>query len=322
MEEISEEEKPPGNTPFFRAHNLEKRLMMNGLFIKFEGASLTGTQKDRISTLHVLRAKSKGFDTISLATCGNYGASISYYANRHGLKSVIAIPEFYSGERVEEMRSNGSTILEMPYKYEELVDYMRDRSSDDNWYDSSPGSRNAELDILGYENIAYEIASQLGHSPEFISVPVGNGTTLAGIFSGFEKLYHAGEISRLPRFIASSTSNGNPIVASWKKRRRKVVDLDPSQITETSVSEPLVSFRSYDGQKALDSIYRSNGVATYVSDSEMVDYSRIIEKTEKLSVLPASASAMAAADKVMKKLGYRGEVVVILTGRNRSWITQ
>jgi len=322
MEEISEEEKPPGNTPFFRAHNLEKRLMMNGLFIKFEGASLTGTQKDRISTLHVLRAKSMGFDTISLATCGNYGASISYFAGRYGLKSVIAIPEFYSGERVEEMRYNGSTIMEMPYKYEELVDYMRDSSSDNGWYDSSPGSINADLDILGYENIAYEITEQLGHSPEFISVPVGNGTTLAGIFSGFEKLYNRGEINRLPRLIASSTSNGNPIVASWKKRRRKVVDLEPSQITETSVSEPLVSFRSYDGQKALDSIYRSNGVATYVSDWEMVDYSRIIERTENLSVLPASASAMAAADKVMKKLGYRGEVVVVLTGRNKSWITQ
>lgn len=322
MEEISEEEKPPGNTPFFRAHNLEKRFKMNGLFIKFEGASLTGTQKDRISMLHALRAREGGYDTISLATCGNYGASISYFANRYGLKSVIAIPEFYSGERVEEMRSNGSSILEMPYKYEELVDYMRDRSSDENWYDSSPGSKNSELDIMGYENIAYEIASQLGHSPEFLSVPVGNGTTLAGIFSGFEKLYHSGEISRVPRLIASSTSNGNPIVASWKKKRRKVVDLDPAEITETSVSEPLVSFRSYDGQKALDSIYRSNGIATYVSDSEMVNYSRMIERAEKLSVLPASASAMAAADKVMRKLGYRGEVVVVLTGRNRTWITQ
>ncbi|MCL4335743.1 MAG: pyridoxal-phosphate dependent enzyme [Candidatus Thermoplasmatota archaeon] len=317
-----DEDEPPGRTPFFRAKNLERALRLKNLFIKFEGAGITGTQKDRISKLHVLRAKEMGYDTISLATCGNYGASISHFANIYGLKSVVAVPEYYAGERNEEIRANGSQILEVSAKYEDLVEYMRDRSNDENWYDSSPGSKNSQIDLEGYENIAYEIVSQLGRAPSFVSVPLGNGTTLAGIYSGFDKMYSRGTIRKIPRFIGSSTPNGNPIVASWRKRRKTVMELDPSTIRETKASEPLVSYRSYDGQKALNAIYRSNGFATYVTDEEMYRYSTLIEHFEMLSVLPASASSLAAVDKVINRKSDSRDIVVVLTGRSRMWTTQ
>ncbi len=321
MEEMDEEE-PPGKTPFFRAANLERALHLRRLYIKFEGAGLTGTQKDRISKLHVMKAKEKGFDTVSLATCGNYGASLSYFASMYGLKSVVAVPGYYAGERNEEIRANGARILEIDGKYEDLVEHMRDLSSDQSWYDSSPGSKNSELDIEGYENIAYEIVAQLGRAPSYVSVPLGNGTTLAGIYSGFEKLQRKGNIRKIPRFIGSSTPNGNPIVATWQKKRRKLVELEPNEIRETKASEPLVAYRSYDGQKALNALYRSNGLAAYVTDEDMYRYSRIIEQSEMLSVLPASASSLAAVDRLINRGSEPGDVVVVLTGRAKVWTTQ
>lgn len=321
MEEIDEEE-PPGRTPFFRASNLEHALQLNNLYIKFEGAGLTGTQKDRISKLHVLKAKEKGYDTVSLATCGNYGASVSYFAGIYGMKSVVAVPGYYAGERNEEIRANGGQVLEFDGKYEDLVEYMRDRSNDENWYDSSPGSVNSGLDIMGYEKIAYEIVSQLGHTPEYVSVPLGNGTTMAGIYSGFEKLHRRGVAEKVPRFIGSSTPNGNPIVASWRRRRKTLMELDPSTIRETKASEPLVAYRSYDGQKALNALYRSHGIATYVTDEEMYHYSGLIEKFEMLSVLPASAASMAAVHRLLERKPAAGDIVVVLTGRSRIWTTQ
>lgn len=321
MEEMDEDE-PPGKTPFFRAGNLERALRLNKLYIKFEGAGVTGTQKDRISKLHVLRAKQKGYDTVSLATCGNYGASVSYFAGVYGLKSVVGVPGYYASERNSEIRSYGAELLEVNAKYEDVVEYMRERSADENWYDSSPGSANSGVDIEGYEGIAYEIVSQLGHAPSYVSVPLGNGTTMAGIFSGFEKMYMKGAIRRIPRFIGSSTPNGNPIVASWKRRRKTMMELDPSSIMETRASEPLVAYRSYDGQKALNALYRSNGLATYVTDDEMYRYSRMIERFEMLSVLPASAASLAAVDKVISRKNENREIVVVLTGRSGIWTTQ
>ncbi len=320
--ETLEEEEPPGRTPFFRAANLEKALNLRNVFVKFEGAGKTGTQKDRISRLHVLNAREKGFDTVSLATCGNYGASISYYAGLFGMKSVVAIPQYYSGERNSEIIANGGEVLEFDGRYEDLVEYMRDRSSDEGWYDSSPGSGNSSLDTAGYENIALEIYEQLGHAPSYVAVPLGNGTTLAGIYSGFARLQSEGHIGKIPRFIGSSTPNGNPIVASWKKRHRTLVELDPSSIRETRASEPLVAYRSYDGQKALNALYRSNGMAAYVTDAEMYSYSRILEQSERLSVLPASASSLAAVDKLLGRKNDNGDIVVVLTGRSKAWTMQ
>lgn len=322
MEEIKEEEEPPGGTPFFKAAKLGDMLQINNLFFKFEGASATGTQKDRISLLHVLRAKELGYNTISLATCGNYGASISYFASKYGLRSVIATPQYYAGERNPEMLMNGSEVIQLPARYEDIVEYMRDMSVRENWYDASPGSSNSDLDVLGYEGIAFEIVNSLGHVPDYVAVPVGNGTTLAGIFSGFEKLYHTGRIDKLPGMIASSTSNGNPIVAAWKRRRKVIRDLSPETIRETPINEPLISYRSFDGQKALNAIYRSNGYAAYVGDEEMIRFSRYIEKYEDISVLPASSSALAAAAKVLKGEKRKSEIVVVLTGRNALWITR
>lgn len=321
MEEMDEDE-PPGKTPFFRATNLERALHLKKLYVKFEGAGITGTQKDRISRLHVLKAKEKGYNTVSLATCGNYGASISYFAGVYGMKSVVAVPANYAGERNNEIKVNGARILEVDGKYEDLVEYMRDMSSDENWYDSSPGSRNSGLDMDGYESIAYEIVAQLGHAPSYVSVPLGNGTTLAGIYSGFEKMRKGGTIRKVPAFIGSSTPNGNPIVASWKKKRRTLMELDPSSIRETKASEPLVAYRSYDGQKALNALYRSNGLATYVTDEEMYRYSRLIEQSEMLSVLPASAASLAAVDRVINRKLENRDIVVVLTGRAKTWTTQ
>ncbi len=321
MEEVSEEE-PPGSTPLIRARNLEKSLRLKKFFIKFEGASQTGTQKDRISKLHMMRAIEKGYDTVCLAMCGNYGASISYYARESGLRTVAAVPSFYSNGRTGEMVQNGADILSVPMKYEEAVDYVRDLANDNAWYNCTPGSPNSDLDIYGYEKIAQEIVEQLGHAPKLISVPVGNGTTLSGIYSGFRRLKSGGLIDAIPRFIAASTAGGNPVIHSWKLGLRKLVNLHPSAISETHLNEPLVSYKALDGQKALDSLYSTRGFGEYVTDDEMLSYTSIIEKTEGIKSLPASSSALAAATRVLSRLGSNQECVIVITGSGMVWTTQ
>ncbi len=315
MELILEEEKPPGLTPLFRAVNIEKALKLRNIFFKYEGASMTGTQKDRISRLHVKRAIQLGYDTISVATCGNYGASVAYFAMQMGIRAVVATPSFYTGSRNNEIYEQGATLITKDMKYEDLVEYIKYKSMDENWYDCSPGSINSWVDTLGYESIAYEIVAQMGHAPAYVACPLGNGTTLAGIYSGFKKMYRGGKINSIPRFIGSSTSLGNPIVYSWKHGYKKIQELEPSRIIETETNEPLVSFRALDGQKALNAIYESRGVAIGVNDQEMIKFSRLIGNMQSLQVLPASASALSAANKLLRNRNYNGDVAVILTGR-------
>lgn len=321
MEEISEEE-PPGRTPFFSARKIGSVLHLDGIFFKFEGMNITGTQKDRISRMHVRRAADLGYNTVSVATCGNYGASLSYYARTSGLRSVVMVPRDYTNARNDEILSYGAEILNVQGKYEDAVETLHDSASDNAWYDASPGSEHSSVDLEGYGAIAREIVNQLGHAPEYLAVPVGNGTTLAGIYRGFRKMHSSGITDRIPRVIAASTSNGNPVVTSWKRRKKKIMTLDPESLSESAVNEPLISYRAYDGQLALDAIYESRGFAVPVTDDEMLHCSGMIERYERLSVLPASCSAMVAASKVLRKSEPKAECVVVLTGRGRLWTTQ
>jgi len=310
--EIETEDKPPGS-PLIKDFDIGNYLQRDNFFIKYEGVNPTGTQKDRISRKHVENAIKHGYKEISVATCGNFGASIAYYARGMGIKAIVGIPSEYSNSRHAEITAYGADIIEKPLKYEEMVEYIRKEAKKNNWYDASPGSPNKSIDVSGYSEISYEIYNQLGFAPDYMAIPVGNGTTFYGIYYGFLKLYRNRKIDKMPKFIAASTEGGNPVVYSFINGFRNIVELNPESIIETYANEPLIAYRSYDGQKALDALYKTHGKALYVSDIDMVNLSKGFEKIDHLSVLPASASAAAGA----LKFAGNNSCVIVLTGSDK-----
>ncbi|MGQ9679878.1 MAG: pyridoxal-phosphate dependent enzyme [Candidatus Bathyarchaeia archaeon] len=320
MEELDE---PPdeshriGNTILARSKNLESLLKCERLYLKFEGSNPTGTQKDRASYESLKLAREHGYDSLAIATCGNFGASFAYFAPKFGIKAHIYIPADYKTERIYEMASTGSVIHRIQGTYEDAVYLSGIEAKDLGWFNANPGEElNTEASIRGYAKIAYEIYESLGYVPDVVSAPIGNGTTFAGVFHGFKTLYDEGETDKIPRMIGASTPLGNPVVKSFLEGLRMVRDLSPTEIKETSLNEPLVSWHSFDGDLALDAIWESEGWATYVSDQEMVEYARLIAREEGILTLPASASALAAIAKYahLNKSGA-STYVAILTAR-------
>ena len=100
-----------GDTGLTRAKTLEREFDIRRLFIKYEGDKHTGTQKDRIAFAQVYDALRRKYDTISLATCGNYGVVIALAANLAGVRCVIFIPQSYNTERIDEMKSLNAKII-------------------------------------------------------------------------------------------------------------------------------------------------------------------------------------------------------------------
>ena len=66
-----------GDTILVRARNLEREVGKRQLYLKFEGGNTTGTQKDRIAFAQSMDALRRGFDTITTASCGNYGVALA-----------------------------------------------------------------------------------------------------------------------------------------------------------------------------------------------------------------------------------------------------
>lgn len=305
-----------GDTRLARARNVERETGMRQLYLKFDGGNPTGTQKDRIAFAQALDALRRGFDAITAATCGNYGAALSMAASFAGLRCVIFIPSSYHSARIEEMHSFGAEVVTADGDYEAAVAASRRRAELDEMYDANPGGDNLPIQLRAYGEIAYEIYDELRDAPAAVSVPVSNGTTLAGIAKGFQSLYRRGKTSRIPRMVAGSSYRKNPVVESFIRGRSTCEDLDPARIRETAVNEPLINWHSIDGDAALAAVRDTGGWAGYASDRAMTAYSRMIRASEGLNVLPAStAGLIALLDGHRERELPNDRYVVVITGR-------
>jgi threonine synthase len=306
-----------GDTNMVRARNIEREVGLRQIYLKFDGGNPTGTQKDRIAFAQAMDALRRGFDTISIATCGNYGVAVSLAAQLAGLKCIIYIPEGYHTKRIQEMKNNNAEIIRVSGDYENAVFVSQKQADLDDIYDANPGGANCAIQLKAYGEIANEIYDELRDAPAAVAVPVSNGTTLAGIYKGFVSLYRRGKTSRIPRLIAGSSYKKNPIIQAYLKNLSACEDLNPSSIRETPINEPLINWHSIDGDYALEAIRATSGWAGYATDKNMSYFSKLIRSNEGLSVLPAStAGLIALLDKHRNESLPGDRYVVLLTGRS------
>jgi threonine synthase len=305
-----------GDTNLTRARNIEREIGLRQIYLKFEGGNPTGTQKDRIAFAQALDALRRGYDEITVASCGNYGTAVALAASLAGLRCLIYIPEGYYAHRVKEIARFGAEIIRVPGDYEEAVKVSRVEAEKEGYYDANPGGSNTNLQLKAYGEIAYEIYDELRDAPAAVAAPVSNGSTLAGIYKGFVSLFNRGKTSRIPRFIAGSSYGMNPIINAFVKNAPHCTDLNPERIRNTSVNEPLINWRSIDGDYALSVIRQTRGWAAFATDKMLLDYARLIREKEGLSVLPASTAGLVALVDRHRKEPFPGDrYVVILTGR-------
>jgi threonine synthase len=308
-----------GDTVFTHSRNLERLLGFGNIYLKFEGGNPTGTMKDRAAYACLRLAHERGYGEVVIASCGNFGASFVTLGRIFGIAVHVYIPEKYHTPRIAEMKRLGGIIHRAPGTYEEVVVSSGEEAGRQGWYNGNPGTPdNRAVSIEAYATIAYEITERIGHAPDAVAVPTSNGTTLAGIYHGFQTLRREGVTDNSPAIIAASTIGGNPIVSSFLDAEKKIVDLRPNGIDETAVNEPLVNWMSLDGQDALDAIWESGGWAIYVNDQEMIRYSEMLLREEGLSVLPASCASVAALSAYVEAKGLREDhdLVAFLTARN------
>ena len=315
FEDIIESEV--GDTDLVRARNVERRTGLRQLFLKFEGGNPSGTQKDRISFAQVQDALRRGFDTLTLATCGNYGVAATHAARLAGLRCEVLIPERYHTPRIAEIERLGASIVRVSGDYEEAVEQSKERAERLEFYDANPGGANLRLQLRAYAGIAYEIYDELRDAPAVVAVPASNGTTLAGIHRGFVSLLRRGKTSRVPRMVAGSAYRMNPIVPAWSKGLESCEDLAAERIRETRVNEPLVNWHAIDGDQALRAVRETDGWAACAGDRRMKSHAQLLREEQGLNVLPAAtAGLIALLDRHAAEPLPGDRYVAILTGRN------
>ena len=307
-----------GDTAMVRARNIERKVLLRQIYLKFEGGNPSGTQKDRIAFAQAMDAMRRGFDGITVASCGNYGVAAALASSLAGIDCIIFIPKDYHTKRIGEMEELGAKIVRSGEDYEDSVKRSREYAQTHEFYDANPGGANTTLQLQAYGQIAYEIYDDLRDAPQVVAVPVSNGSTIAGIYKGFLSLYRRGKTSRMPKMVAGSSYRKNAIIQAFINGLDSCPDLEPAKIRETEVNEPLINWHSIDGDLALEAIRNTGGWAGNASDSKMRSYSKLIRNKEGLNVLPASTAGLIAFIQRHQRDPFPNDrYVVILTGKKQ-----
>ena len=314
FEDIAETEV--GDTSLSRARNLERSTGLRQILLKFEGGNPSGTQKDRIAFAQAQDALRRGYDALTVATCGNYGAATALAASMAGLRCLVYLPSGYHTRRDAEMEALGATLVRVPGDYEAAVAASRAFAAEAEVYDANPGGANTSIQLRAYGEIAYEIYDDLRDAPAVVAVPVSNGTTLAGIHHGFVSLFRRGKTSRVPKLVCGSSHGKNPIVIAYRRNLPDCDDLAPDKIRETPVNEPLINWHSIDGSEALAAVRATGGWAADSSDKAMLAAARMLKEREGLHVLPASTAGLLVLLARHQQEPLPGDrYVAVLTGR-------
>jgi threonine synthase len=291
-----------GNTPLVRAQKLEKKLGVRRLYLKEEGTNPSGTHKDRMALIYALDARSKGLDRVVAATCGNYGAALAYVCDKLNMKCDVYLPSEFCAPRRAELEKMGANIVVAKGLYEDAVAQSIQDAAAKGCYNANAGGASKELGFYAYSFIAKEIAKDLGRQPDWVSVPVGNGTCFVGVWNGFRSM------SMKPRMLGVSNNNSairGVVLKTW-------VETPVPDIRFTEINEPLAGNVICDAEETISSIIDSNGAGIEVPDEDLAEASEVIMREEGIDVLPASAGAVWGITKLDSKNHL---FVSVLTGK-------
>ncbi len=316
--------KRVGDTPLVRAPTLAKATGLQDLWLKMEGANPTGTQKDRIARLEAGEAVACKAPGISVASCGNFGVAVAHAAYIHELPCKVFVPEDFRGERIDTMQSLGAEVVPTPGQYEDAVQASRQQAKNDGWFDANPGNASTLRTLVGYSTIAKEINKRLKKAPAAVGLPIGNGSTLAGVHLGFRADWAQGKTTHVPKVMGGSSQGNNPVPVAMARGQDNISPLDPRSVVETEVNEPLVNWDALDGQAALVAVQDSGGNAYGFTDEECMElYDALLE--DGVDAHPASLTAVAALKAGVEEGLYPADatvVAVMTSGRPKVLVEQ
>jgi threonine synthase len=167
--------------------------------------------------------------------------------------------------------------------------------------------------LEGDKTEAYEIYKGLMEIPDWVVVPTGNGSNLAGIWKGFKEMHDLGVTNKLPKLICVQVKGGDPIAKAFEQKKDSSIRVENPP---DSIAEGIVAKDCYDATKALRALKESNGITVAVDDLEVIEYMEMLAGKEGVFVEPTSATTLAAVGKLRETyaIDKSDKIVCVLTG--------
>jgi threonine synthase len=296
----------PGLTPLVPAPRLSAALGIE-LFLKLEGANPTHSFKDRIAASAVAAAQAFGLQTLCCASTGNLGEAVAARAAAAGLEAVVLVPAEHL--EVAPTASYGARVFSVAGTFEDCERIEDELAGLFPW--GFLGGNLRALASEGAKTIAYEIAEQLGATPDAVVAPVASGTLFAKLAQGFDEALEVGFASGArPRLFGAQAGGCPPLAAAWADDRPLSRVRPQTEVRSLAIGDPVF------GDMAVGAARMSGGGIHCVAESDIADRTALLAETT--GVLADSAGGVALGtliDLVRTGKVAEGErVVLVVTG--------
>jgi threonine synthase len=166
------------------------------------------------------------------------------------------------------------------------------------------------LTLIGMASAAWELWEHLGgRAPDWFVAPVGQGSFLLGVWRGFQALFGAGFIDRLPRLVAVQAERCAPLAVAMDAGREEAVAV-PAQPT---IAEGIAIVKPLRSRALLEALRESSGF-TLVATEEQIGQAQGRLARMGINVEPTSATAAAVLPQLRPHITPGDTIVVALTG--------
>jgi len=247
------------------------------VLLKMESMQPTGSFKDRGAYTLINEINKLGIKKIALDSAGNAGTAISAYAAAAGMDCTVYVPDDTSQEKIDQMEAYGAKIIKVADGRMQACAEVK-MNLGDAYYASHVYN---PLFFEGTKSIAYELYEQLGKEvPEYVFMPVGNGTLLLGLYLGFK------EIGRLPHFVAVQSTKCAPIYEAFHGK--------PEAPKSATIAQAIRIEKPRRLEEILCAIKESDGDVLAVDDEEILKAKQFLGE-RGIYVEVTSAAALAGA---------------------------
>lgn len=246
-------------------------------YLKMEDRQPTGSFKDRGAKRLIGELAYLGIDRVAIDSAGNAGAAVAAYAAAAGMACRVYVPDDISAERVRQITAYGAEVVRVPNGRMNAGSTLRAELGSD-YYASHVYN---PLFADGIKSMAHEIYHQLGDSvPDYIFVPIGNGSLLLGLYQGFA------ELGRLPHFVGVQSTKCAPVVEAFH-------DL-PETPRKNTIAETIRVGAPQRLEDILKALRRSGGDAVAVEDSDILKAAKKLNRRGLYAELTAAAALAGA----------------------------
>jgi threonine synthase len=284
-------------SPLVRARGIERVTKIERVYLKREDCLPSGFHKFRAAKAVCCFAIARGIHQIVAASCGSYATALLHVAQGTNLEIHLFLSA--TTDSVIPSLSFARSVVRAA-SYEDAVDRASGFARERGFLDVTPGGVMAGVLRSALGQASIEIVRELRAVPGAIFRPVGNGTTLAGMF---ERLIVAEPIT-FPAFYGVGVQD-NVLFRSCEQW---------SPDTKDCRLEPLRAEMPLDGIAVDTAVRLSGGALVAVKLSQIEEAQTLLRDTEGIEVsLPAAAAVagMIQSVRCRDRFAVRDAVCVI-----------